>query len=748
MKTQAFALGFFLWLLIGVSARAQEQFPWPVKPFDQSHEITGNFCEYRSTSPNGHFHNGTDIPKADGSPVYPVKDGTIIAMATSGTPYVRVDDKAYVHINPNPNLQVGDRVYASQTVLGYIKSGAGHVHFTNGYVGSERNSMLMNSGLTPLEDPWPPIIRFVRFYENNTSNELPANGLSGRVDIVVKVDEQNGPPTSRESRLNNGTYRIGYRILSADTSTVIYQPPGGDWRFQFDTKPDNAYVNIVYFRPLSSTTSHVYQVTNEVSRDGYWDTTSLPPGDYVVMVYTQDTRFNGDTVYVRVTVREADTTPPQSPVFRYFVGRESELRFGWTQSPDADLLGYRIYYSFDNQNWTLYRNETDLPAAVTDTSLQITLNRDIYFRITAVDSTPWKNESEPSDVLGASNGSATWGQRILVVDGFDRTDGAWQQAWHSFVYDYGREIVSWGFHFDSAPNESVVDGTVSLTDYDAVFWFVGDEADRLETLSAAEQALLRDYLEAGGHLFINGAHIAWDLDTDGSDSATTADAEFLHQYLKADFLYRGPDERQVNGTDFRVFRDLSFSFGNRAYAVDSTDVIQPVGDSTVVCLRYAGGEAAGVFYRGRFGQSDSVGSVIYLAFPLETVGDEQARSQIIRDVLDAFFDFLVGTPEPASETAPVAFALQPNFPNPFNPRTTIAYQLPVMAEVVLEVYSPLGQKVRTLVHARQPAGRYRVVWDARDDRGRQLPAGIYLLRLKARSPETEFQKVQKMVLVR
>ena len=53
-----------------------------------------------------------------------------------------------------------------------------------------------------------------------------------------------------------------------------------------------------------------------------------------------------------------------------------------------------------------------------------------------------------------------------------------------------------------------------------------------------------------------------------------------------------------------------------------------------------------------------------------------------------------------------------NFPTPFNPSTTIQYHLDVAAEVSLEVYDVLGAAVAQLVDARQPAGSYRVQWDA------------------------------------
>ncbi|RMF60079.1 MAG: M23 family metallopeptidase, partial [Calditrichaeota bacterium] len=126
-----FILSTLIILLNGHFLFAQNQFPWPVTPFNESHEITGNFCEYRSTSNPAHFHNGTDIPKVDGSPVYPVNDGTIVSIGTVGeygnNAWVRVGDKAYVHIEPNPALSVGDPVYTSQTVLGWILPGLGHV---------------------------------------------------------------------------------------------------------------------------------------------------------------------------------------------------------------------------------------------------------------------------------------------------------------------------------------------------------------------------------------------------------------------------------------------------------------------------------------------------------------------------------------------------------------------------------------------------------------------------------------------
>ncbi|RMF60150.1 MAG: T9SS C-terminal target domain-containing protein [Calditrichaeota bacterium] len=96
------------------------------------------------------------------------------------------------------------------------------------------------------------------------------------------------------------------------------------------------------------------------------------------------------------------------------------------------------------------------------------------------------------------------------------------------------------------------------------------------------------------------------------------------------------------------------------------------------------------------------------------------------------------------EPLPERFALHPNYPNPFNPETTIRYDLPVPAEVRLTIYDLLGRVVRTLVAKKQAAGAHAAVWDGRDDSGKQLASGVYVYRLDA----GEFKKSAKMLLLK
>lgn len=97
----------------------------------------------------------------------------------------------------------------------------------------------------------------------------------------------------------------------------------------------------------------------------------------------------------------------------------------------------------------------------------------------------------------------------------------------------------------------------------------------------------------------------------------------------------------------------------------------------------------------------------------------------------------------AGETTP-AIALSVA-PNPFNPKTTVSYQLPAAAAVSLRVYDLAGRLVDVLAaDAFRPAGEYSTSWDGHDLRGRELPSGVYLCRLTAGAHE----ETRRMVMIR
>jgi endo-1,4-beta-xylanase len=125
---------------------------------------------------------------------------------------------------------------------------------------------------------------------------------------------------------------------------------------------------------------------------------------------------------------------------------------------------------------------------------------------------------------------------------------------------------------------------------------------------------------------------------------------------------------------------------------------------------------------------------------LRSDGSERPALQWLRN-------YLAGNPidgEDDTGLVPLDFTLEQNFPNPFNPATTIRYALRKSSNVELIIYNVKGEKVRTLIDANQGIGEYSLSWDARDDLNSPVPSGVYFYRLTTEG--TSLQK--KMLLIR
>ena len=96
-----------------------------------------------------------------------------------------------------------------------------------------------------------------------------------------------------------------------------------------------------------------------------------------------------------------------------------------------------------------------------------------------------------------------------------------------------------------------------------------------------------------------------------------------------------------------------------------------------------------------------------------------------------------------SQRLPTKFALHPNYPNPFNPDTWIAYDVPEVSQVRISIYNRLGQKVRTLIDETKPAGRFQIKWNGCDDFGRKVSSGIYFYQIES----DKYTATRKMILI-
>ncbi len=104
-------------------------------------------------------------------------------------------------------------------------------------------------------------------------------------------------------------------------------------------------------------------------------------------------------------------------------------------------------------------------------------------------------------------------------------------------------------------------------------------------------------------------------------------------------------------------------------------------------------------------------------------------------------------PNPTSvvdEKIPSSFKLLNNYPNPFNPSTRIAFEIPQSEFVSLKVYNISGELIYSLIEENLAAGRYEKIWNGKDNSGRNVSSGVYIYRLKA----GQFDKSARMILMK
>lgn len=788
-------------LLITINLYGQNDtisYQWPVTPLNESQGLSATFCEFRNTLSSDHFHNAVDIGEPDGNPVFSCLTGVVhsIAPDQGSNSYVRIRTNVngkwkhltYVHIVPNPALFIGQTVIAGESVIGAIHNGMGHVHLmerelvnSSSSNGTVINNVREGGGLKPYNDSYAPVIHgsTLKFYINNSNFELPAYGLSGKVDIKIKIEERNGTATIHR---NNGTYLAGYRIWNEDTTSIVYEPFTDGVVYRFDREPFDADVHNVFVKGEATLSNPVYWLTNGEGADvinnslrvsdNYFDTDILPVGNYILEIFSEDTRRNFSNKYFPIAISDIDVVPPARPVLLGILNPDGNksVEVYWASNQDPDIKGYRLYYSVNAQlsTWALAADETILSDSLNSYLFESPAefieapNNDIYFfYITAVDSIG--NESEASDIYSRSSYSeGSDYPTALIVDGFDRFggSGSWQQPVHSFNTDYFIPVtITDSVTISSAANEAILDGIIELDAYDMVIWFVGDESTANNTFRSSEQGKLAVYLESGGNLLVTGSEIGYDLDRSHSNSELS-DTLFYRHYLKSRYVYDGSSSMSaVLGNTGTTFENISMNIG-QVYEEDWPDDIDAINGSHVI-LNYNQNRNgttprnAGVAYSGSFRNSSEDGKVIYLPFALETVHSLTQRADFMSDVL-SYFDIL--TPSYAGKEAiiPGNFRISQNYPNPFNPTTTIEYSLPTVERnsvslngqerfreslynTELKIYDVLGREVATLVNAEQYPGKYRVKFNAAD-----LASGIYFYSLRA----GKFHETKKMMILK
>jgi len=451
-------------------------------------------------------------------------------------------------------------------------------------------------------------------------------------------------------------------------------------------------------------------------------------------------RYSDITAYLPRYYIHMEGTPGNIPQpVLWDVRDEAGARLQWQAGSREAIYKFRLTASAEGENWT---QEQMLSADSSRCFQPLAQGKACYYRLYSVAASDQTSSGTPSDAYGVYRAGSQ--KKVLIVDGFDRTaasGGSWMHTYHSFAVTQGRALEHYGIPFETADNDALLDGTVRLNNYTAVFWILGDESTYDETFDANEQALVSAYLKQGGKLFVSGSEIGWDLDHKGSN----ADKSFYRHFLKA--AYKEDDSRSysANGSTATPFKELKLHYDDGTHGVyqeDFPDVIDTLNGSHRALL-YGNGKTAAVYFSGRFPQGDKAGQLFYLAFPFETIYTESERLALTGSVLN-FFGFAV-TDMAASvhRGGAHSFKLLGNYPNPFNGQTTIRFFLPSAGSVQVEVFTVLGRRVWRKHQKFSTGGSQTITLQMLN-----IASGEYLYRLHFRTRAGILSKSGRFILLK
>ncbi|MBI5058546.1 T9SS type A sorting domain-containing protein [candidate division KSB1 bacterium] len=376
--------------------------------------------------------------------------------------------------------------------------------------------------------------------------------------------------------------------------------------------------------------------------------------------------------------------------------------------PGADVTGHaRVFHeSYPDSVWTEFDVPANGPYATGDRRLLSGVNRmelspPLRYRVESLQA-----ELNPQPPDQQANYSLVRADILLVDD----DDGlAYETYFNQAFSDLGYISRCWD------RRGGLISSLVGLP---IVAWFTGN--DSLTTLQPWDESVIVEYLNSGGSVLLTGQNITDDL---GPGST------FLATAMGCSTRNNDTDNRNVSGIAGSGIGDdvTLYLVGNQgANNQTSPASVYPIAGA-LPFLQYQGDDhqVAGVAFH-----PESGGSSIFLGFGFEAISginSSTTRAELMGRMLDWFETNGVEAPVPRAIATELWLA--PNYPNPFNPSTTISFVAPANGRVVtLDVFNTLGQRVAELYRGHGNGQRVTLQWNA-GRAAHEVASGTYWVRL-------------------
>jgi chitodextrinase len=437
---------------------------------------------------------------------------------------------------------------------------------------------------------------------------------------------------------------------------------------------------------------------------------------YEYQINAVDKTGNPSDGSTALAVTPTGTMAPTLPIDLARGGESLTPTFSFTNATpfvSQAALTYTIQVSSQEDFSNVVDSESGILSGDTETSWTIT--RDLTADVTYY----WRVRAIEGELIGQWTDTQQFlAQDVTLVGDFNDDLTVNLDDFFLFADKFGQAATGEAAKFDLAP-----DGTIDLDDF---FLF----ADKFGTSAAAKQWAFAQYLDEEAHVWI--------------EASTDNTGDRLGQGL---VTVRVKAE-QVN--DIAAF-GLVLNYDHTAVTFEAAEE----GPGHLLEMNGANAPFFTVF-RHRPGQL-VIGNALVDDEPVSGQGllaqlTFQTRQGPTNDAFFELADVVVannGSTRRIARTSavrlkPDTYRLSANFPNPFNPTTTIDYALPEAAHVQLVIYDLLGQAIRTMTNSHHEPGFYSAVWNATDDDNRPVANGLYFYKLSA----GHFNSIGKMMLLK
>jgi len=326
----------------------------------------------------------------------------------------------------------------------------------------------------------------------------------------------------------------------------------------------------------------------------------------------------------------------------------------------------------------------------------------------------------------------TFGLDVLVVDDDDRKN------YEPYIEN---ELVTLNAEYGIITSDFIHANADSLNTFNIIVWNTGITEP---AISADEMDLIKNFLDYGGSLYLNGVDIAYQLADPSSPYYSSETIEFFTNYLHSSYILREHAAVITLGISGDPITDglamMNLTGGTGANTINHSqghyiNQISAEGMNNANILSFWQKPDEHPATRSLHGVS---GKVVFTAFGFESIALEERRALFAQRIID-WLSTPVSVEEIPSDLLPASFDLSQNYPNPFNPETTIEFEVSNSAPVSIKIYDLIGREVTTLVNEVKQPGVYRISFD-----GDNLASGVYFYKMIA----GDFSSVKKMNLLK